>query len=232
MVASLDRVADVVVLPFGRVPTLLYSRAVLDRLEAWGASGGRTGRGVVVVAAAGNANCPLHYRGGASVIYQVDPSTGETLTFRTFRNALTRVQGLLHVAAVTEPGQRAPYSGYGPGVDLCAPSMTACRGPRRRPGRASRRRMPSGADHPPVQGHFGGGGTRGRGGGVGTGRNARAYGPRRGGAAVPHRVEDAGPDAAPGFPMDGPPERLVSEPPQQVGRAHQLSERDEGVSEA
>lgn len=122
MLGIIDRHADVALLPFVRHPVMHFSRNILDRMAAMGQCGGRRGKGVVFVFPAGNANCPIHVRTSAPVSFGRAAKTDTPLQSRRFRNAFAELECKLHVSAITAAAQKAFYSCYGPGIDICAPS--------------------------------------------------------------------------------------------------------------
>ena len=122
--------ADIMSNSWGQVPVRSFSKQVLDRIHGLRTKGGRRGRGVVFLWAAGNENCPLNYAADIDVPYTngwvqhwqdayewYGPDTA-----RIFRNNLADHPGVLHVAALASTAMRSHYSNYGLGIDLCAPS--------------------------------------------------------------------------------------------------------------
>ncbi len=135
MLTMLDYVAtrvDVLSNSWGSVPVSIWSDDVRERIVELALTGGRRGKGILFLWAAGNDNCPIRhqadqdvpytmgweYRNGAWVWVGVD-------TARTFFNDLVGVPGVMHVAALASTAQRSHYSNYGPGIDLCAPSSNS-----------------------------------------------------------------------------------------------------------
>lgn len=121
--------ADVVSNSWGSSPSSVWAQPVVTRIRALAESGGRRGKGIVFLWAAGNENCPLNLsakqdvpfdhgvevRGGALVWIGVS-------TARQFRHNLVGLPNVMHVAALASTAQRSHYSNYGPGIDVCAPS--------------------------------------------------------------------------------------------------------------
>jgi subtilisin family serine protease/subtilisin-like proprotein convertase family protein len=133
MLTMLNYVADKVDVlsnSWGSVPNNLWSQVVVNRVKALGRSGGRRGKGIVFLWAAGNENCPIQYRAQVDVPYTSGwkwdptgkPSWGGVQTDRKFQNNLAGIAGVMHVAALGSTAQRSHYSNYGPGIDICAPS--------------------------------------------------------------------------------------------------------------
>ena len=117
--------ADVFLISWSKFPYFVPSSAVVDRITELTASGGRRGKGVVFVCAAGNSNCPIHFSSSVAVPYDVDfrvrsSPKPHVQSSKTFRNILTSLSGVLHVSSISSLAQRCHYSCYGPGVDLCA----------------------------------------------------------------------------------------------------------------
>ncbi|MGD8540675.1 MAG: S8 family serine peptidase [Desulfobacteraceae bacterium] len=121
---------DVLSNSWGVVPRNLWPAIVTDRLTQLARSGGRRGRGIVFLWAAGNENCPIHHSGEVDIPYTSGWSFREDgsgvwrapRTSRVFENNLAGLPGVMHVAAVTSNARRSHYSNYGPGISLCAPS--------------------------------------------------------------------------------------------------------------
>ena len=122
--------ADVLLISWSKLPYFMLSSTVIDRIREMTASGGRRGRGVVFVCAAGNSNCPIHFSSNIAIPYDVDfesdSSSKPRVKFsKTFRNVLVSLPGVLHVSSISSLAQRCHYSCYGPGIDLCAPSSNS-----------------------------------------------------------------------------------------------------------
>ena len=124
--------ADVMSNSWGGVPTSLWALPVLKRLQELAVNGGRRGRGIVFLWAAGNENCLLDHVADQEVPYDHGvESQGNALvwvgvkTTRRFRNNLVGVPGVMHVAALASTTQRSHYSNYGPGIGVCAPSSNS-----------------------------------------------------------------------------------------------------------
>lgn len=135
MLTALNFVADKVDVlsnSWGSVPRFLFATAVINRLTALAASGGRRGRGIVLLWAAGNENCPILHETNVDVPYThgwvfengawrwQGPQTA-----RRFVNNLAEVPGLMHVAALASTARRSHYSNYGTGIEICAPSSNS-----------------------------------------------------------------------------------------------------------
>jgi len=119
---------DVLSNSWGITPTSLWSTQLINRVTQLAQTGGRRGRGIVFLWAAGNENCPIEHVATVDVPHtngwKPDGSNvwvGVT-TARQFRNNLVGVAGLMHVAALASNARRSHYSNYGAGIMICAPT--------------------------------------------------------------------------------------------------------------
>jgi subtilisin family serine protease len=103
--------------------------AVVDKIAQAAKDGGRRGRGIVFLWAAGNENCPIQYTATSPVPYQYSyiPPNLTIKTATEFQNSLVGIPGVCHVSAVSSFGQRCHYSNYGTGLTISAPSNNAHR---------------------------------------------------------------------------------------------------------
>ena len=128
--AALDFMADkvdVISNSWGNSPTMNFSSSVVNRVRQLSETGGRRGRGIVFLFAAGNENCPVQHSGTSDIPFT--DGWNETLTTwigvqtsRMFDHNLTSVPGVMHVAALASHAQRSHYSNHGTGITVCAPS--------------------------------------------------------------------------------------------------------------
>jgi hypothetical protein len=130
MLDYVDEQADIFVMPWSKFPSLVLSREIVERVEKLTVEGGRRRKGLMIVCAAGNSNCPIHFSSDRSVPYHVNFPSGNTGDLqvhksKTFRNILTTIPGVLHVSSISSLAQRCHYSCYGLGIDLCAPSSNS-----------------------------------------------------------------------------------------------------------
>jgi subtilisin-like proprotein convertase family protein len=103
---------------------------VTQRIAALAHTGGRRGRGIVFLWAAGNENCPIAHTANVDVPYtngwgfkpDGSPIWVGVKTARQFRNNLVGIPGLMHVAALASTAKRSHYSNYGTGIMICAPT--------------------------------------------------------------------------------------------------------------
>jgi subtilisin-like proprotein convertase family protein/subtilisin family serine protease len=126
----LNRLADKVDIlsnSWGGAPSSIWSQAVRNRIIALARGGGRRGKGILFLWAAGNENCPIQHTGSVDIPY-TDGWNYRTMswegveTSRVFANNLTGIPGVMHVAALCSTARRSHYSNYGTGISLCAPS--------------------------------------------------------------------------------------------------------------
>lgn len=133
LLAFVSKRVDVLSCSWSSSPAARYSEQVVRRIRELSKTGGRRGKGMLFVWAAGNDNCPLAHEGQVDIPYTSGWHWGDddawhwvgVETSRAFMNTLARLPGVLHVAAISSTAQRAHYSNYGVGVDLCAPSSNS-----------------------------------------------------------------------------------------------------------
>ncbi len=121
---------DVLSNSWGGVPTSTWLPAVTNRITELAQTGGRRGRGIIFLWAAGNENCPIEHTAAVDVPYTDGWQQREdgswvwvgVQTARRFRNNLVGIPGVMHVAALASNAQRSHYSNYGTGISVCAPT--------------------------------------------------------------------------------------------------------------
>jgi subtilisin-like proprotein convertase family protein/subtilisin family serine protease len=121
---------DVISNSWGSSPTNLFATTVTNRITALASSGGRRGRGVVFLWAAGNENCPIQHTAQVDIPYdrgwQFNADGTRTWigvqTSRQFRHNLVDIPNMMYVAALASNAQRSHYSNYGTGIAICAPT--------------------------------------------------------------------------------------------------------------
>ncbi len=121
---------DIVSNSWGRVPTNLRIPLVVSRITELAKTGGRRGKGIVFLWAAGNENCPIQHAANIDVPYtqgweqRSDGSLVWVGVEKTsvFQNNLVGIPGVVHVGALASTAQRSHYSNYGTGVLICAPT--------------------------------------------------------------------------------------------------------------
>ncbi|HSW05307.1 proprotein convertase P-domain-containing protein [Aquabacterium sp.] len=122
--------ADVLSNSWGIVPINSFAGIVTDRIATLSTSGGRRGRGIVFLWAAGNENCPIQHTTNVDVPYTRGWALGAgnvpvwvgVQRARVFSNPLVALPGVMHIAALASNARRSHYSNYGTGIDLCAPT--------------------------------------------------------------------------------------------------------------
>lgn len=121
---------DVLSNSWGSSPSSMLAMVVVNRIKELAATGGRRGKGIVFLWAAGNENCPIQHSATEDVPYddgwQWNADGTRTWvgvsTSRQFRHNLADVPGVMYIAALASNAKRSHYSNYGTGISLCAPS--------------------------------------------------------------------------------------------------------------
>ncbi|MCP5046810.1 MAG: S8 family serine peptidase, partial [bacterium] len=129
-----DRV-DVFSNSWGSTPTSSWSSDVTDRITELALNGGRRGKGIVFLWAAGNENCPISHDTTTPVPvthgWEQDRfGQWRWVGVRTathFSHDLVGIPGVMHIAALASTAQRSHYSNYGTGIDICAPTSNSHR---------------------------------------------------------------------------------------------------------
>jgi subtilisin-like proprotein convertase family protein/subtilisin family serine protease len=123
-----DRV-DVLSSSWSSVPSSRWSLDVQERIAELALTGGRRGKGILFIWAAGNDNCPISHESEQPVPYTNgwydlggNPRWIGVATATTFENYLVGISGVMHVAALASTARRSHYSNYGPGIEICAPT--------------------------------------------------------------------------------------------------------------
>ncbi len=124
---------DVLSNSWGSSPASNWSNDVLKKIKTLTKTGGRRGKGIVFLWAAGNENCPIDHNSNIDIPYShgwEQQSNGTwrwagPRTARRFEHNLVGVSGVMHVAALASTAQRSHYSNYGAGIDVCAPSSNS-----------------------------------------------------------------------------------------------------------
>lgn len=125
--------ADVMSNSWGIVPDNLFASIVTERIKQLTSAGGRRGRGIVFLWAAGNENCPIEFSGDVDIPYsdgwgsdsQGNPRWVGVRKARRFRNTLVGLPGVMHISALSSVARRSHYSNYGTGIDLTAPTSNS-----------------------------------------------------------------------------------------------------------
>jgi subtilisin-like proprotein convertase family protein/subtilisin family serine protease len=114
-------------------PDNIWAQNVVNRIATLAQTGGRRGRGIVFLWAAGNNNCPVDHTASVDVPYDqgwTQRPDGSYVwsgvnTSKRFRNNLVGVAGVMHVAALASTAQRSHYSNYGTGILISAPTSNS-----------------------------------------------------------------------------------------------------------
>jgi subtilisin-like proprotein convertase family protein len=122
--------ADIMSNSWGSVPSYTLAYPVIKRIRELAKSGGRRGKGIVFLWAAGNENCLINYNVNQDVPYnngcsQKPDGSLEWVgvdTTQVFENNLVGIPGVMHIAALASTAKRSHYSNYGSGISLCAPT--------------------------------------------------------------------------------------------------------------
>lgn len=129
MLMVLDFIADKVDVlsnSWGGVPVSTWSKTVIRKIEFLALRGGKRGKGIVFLWAAGNENCPIQHFTSIQVPYTrgwiVNPN-GQLKWVgvekaNIFENNLVGIPGVMHVAAIGSNAKRSHYSNYGTGISL------------------------------------------------------------------------------------------------------------------
>jgi subtilisin-like proprotein convertase family protein len=121
--------ADVLSNSWGSSPEFIFATNVISKITQLAQTGGRRGKGIVFLWAAGNENCPIKYSGPLNIPY--DNGYNQFGTWqgveksKVFEHNLTEVPGVMHIAALASNAQRSHYSNYGEGISICAPSSNS-----------------------------------------------------------------------------------------------------------
>ncbi|MEO1653513.1 MAG: S8 family serine peptidase, partial [Bacteroidota bacterium] len=121
---------DVMSNSWGSSPNGNYATFVVNKISNLALTGGRRGKGIVFLWAAGNENCPIQFESNQDIPYtpgwaqRVDGSFfwRGVNTARSFSHNLVDISGVMYIAALSSVAQRSHYSNYGTGISLTAPS--------------------------------------------------------------------------------------------------------------
>ena len=133
LITALDFIADKVDVmsnSWGGSPSGVWEDEVVNKTNALSQNGGRRGKGIVFLWAAGNENCPIEHSSGLDIPFTsgVRQRFDGSLvwigveTSKEFHHNLVDLPGVMHVAALASTAQRSHYSNYGTGISLCAPT--------------------------------------------------------------------------------------------------------------
>ncbi|WP_343848068.1 proprotein convertase P-domain-containing protein [Algoriphagus jejuensis] len=126
VLAFISDKADVMSNSWGSSPQSNFATNVVNRISQLAQTGGRRGKGIVFLWAAGNENCPIEFSGNIDIPFDRGrDSAGNwrgVKTSRDFQHNLVGIPGVMYVAALASNAQRSHYSNYGEGISICAPS--------------------------------------------------------------------------------------------------------------
>lgn len=126
VLAFISDKADVFSNSWGSSPRSDFASNVINRISQLAQNGGRRGKGIVFMWAAGNENCPIKFSGNINIPYdrgrdQFGNWRG-VKTSKVFQHNLVGIPGVMYVAALASNAQRSHYSNYGEGISICAPT--------------------------------------------------------------------------------------------------------------
>lgn len=119
---------DIFINTWASLPHMKFSDETVRLIGELAHSGGRRGKGILFVWAAGNSGCPIRFHANSPVPYTgyvKDNVFCEGRFSSEFTHSLCDLENVLTVAAINLHGRRAHYSNYGPGIALCAPSSNS-----------------------------------------------------------------------------------------------------------
>lgn len=124
---------DIISNSWGGRPRTNWPTFVVNRIRQLSETGGRQGRGIVFLWAAGNENCPIHHTADVDVPFTTgwqELASGQFTwvgpeTAKVFENNISDLPGVLHVGALASNARRSHYSNYGSGLDICASSSNS-----------------------------------------------------------------------------------------------------------
>lgn len=124
---------DVMSNSWSGVPTFMLALPVINRIRELALTGGRRGKGIVFLWAAGNDNCPISHTATVDVPYThgwriFSDGSAEWVgpdTARRFQRNFVDIPGVMNIAALASTAKRSHYSNYGNGIALCAPSSNS-----------------------------------------------------------------------------------------------------------
>lgn len=119
---------DVLSNSWGSATNNNHNSFVLNKIRQLATGGGRRGKGIVFIWAAGNSNCPIQHSGNIDIPYTNGWRNGNWVgvrTSKTFQYNLVGEPGVMLVAALASNAQRSHYSNYGDGISICAPSSNS-----------------------------------------------------------------------------------------------------------
>ncbi|MBK0099640.1 S8 family serine peptidase [Erwinia sp. S63] len=120
-VKALSDKVDIFVNTWSKLPDFTLNNENIDLISSLSFKGGRRGKGVLFLWSAGNSNCPINYIGAEKIVYSHNFNE-EPKSASNFSNNLSTLSNVLVVSAISPFYEKASYSCFGPGIDICAPS--------------------------------------------------------------------------------------------------------------
>lgn len=120
-VMALSDKIDIFVNTWSKLPNFILNNESIDIISSLSSKGGKRGKGILFFWSAGNSNCPINYDGEENIIFSRNIS-GNPRFSSHFSNNLNSLNNVLVVSAISPFFEKASYSCFGPGIDLCAPS--------------------------------------------------------------------------------------------------------------
>lgn len=125
ILTALEDKIDIFINTWASLPHMKFPDKTISLIRELSRCGGRRGKGILFIWAAGNSGCPIHFQADSPVPYAGYVENNVFCDGRysaVFTHSLCNIENVLTVAAVNLYGRRAHYSSYGPGIALCAPS--------------------------------------------------------------------------------------------------------------
>ena len=123
---------DIISNSWGNSPRSNVNDLVKNKISQLAQNGGRRGKGILFLWAAGNENCPIQHNSTIDVPYSNGIKRVGSQYFwegvktaREFRHNLVGIPGVMFVAAIASVARRSHYSNYGTGIDISAPSSNS-----------------------------------------------------------------------------------------------------------
>ncbi|WP_304167883.1 S8 family serine peptidase [Lonsdalea britannica] len=122
---ALEDKTDIFINTWASLPHMKFSDKTIGLIRELSRQGGRRGKGILFIWAAGNSGCPIQFQADSPIPYAGYVENNVFCDGRysaEFTHSLCGLENVMTVAAINLHGRRAHYSSYGPGISLCAPS--------------------------------------------------------------------------------------------------------------
>jgi hypothetical protein len=116
---------DIMICTWASTPNFIFSESNITRIKELATKGGRRGKGIVFIWAAGNSAVPIDFLSTQPIPYRGYVADGVFLHAKYavhFTHSLKNIDNVALVSAISSQAQRSHYSSYGYGLSLCAPS--------------------------------------------------------------------------------------------------------------